>query len=190
MLVADHNIIDVGSFVREVVEPALVAADAEEGVVVDIIVAAVEPIERADDIGLLARIELVGATEAEHLAIPAERLLEILAHNDKMAEPLDVRRARLDAEQFALAAVFVLPGIDRRPLDRNRLEHLHAIDDFDLVSVGVGQANALAAAGLVDLFDRRGAVDARDLIEILHAGSVNGDADIAWLTQFGDMDVM
>src|SRR5271169_3885334 len=71
MLVADHHIVDVGSLIRQVVEPALVAADAEEGVMVDVVIAAVEAVERADDIGLLSGIELVGAAEAEHLAIPA-----------------------------------------------------------------------------------------------------------------------
>src|SRR5215831_13770191 len=76
MLVADHYIVDVGGFVRQVVEPALVAADAEKRMMVDIVVAAVEPVERADDIALLAGIELVRAAEAEHFAIPAQRLLE------------------------------------------------------------------------------------------------------------------
>ena len=66
----------------------------------------------------------------------------------------------------------------------------HAVDDLDLVAVGIGQAHALAAAGLVDVFDRRGAVDPRDLLEILHARGVNGDPDIARLAQFGDVDVV
>src|SRR5579862_2661465 len=35
VLVADHDIVDVGRLVAEVVEPGLVAADAEEGVMVD-----------------------------------------------------------------------------------------------------------------------------------------------------------
>src|ERR1700720_1879231 len=190
MLVADHYVVDVGGLIGQVVEPALVAADAEEGVVVDIVVAAVEAVERADDVALFPGIKLVGAAEAEHLAIPAERLVEILRHYNKMAESLDVRRPLLDPEQFALTAVFVLAGIDRGTLDRNGVEHLHAIDDLDLVSVGIGQAHPLAAAGLVDLFDRRGAGNPRDLLEILHARSVDGDPDIARLTQFGDMDVM
>ena len=94
------------------------------------------------------------------------------------------------AEQLALAAVFVVAGVDRGTLDRDRVEHLHAVDDLDLVAVGIGQAHALAAAGLVDVLDRRGAVDSRDPLQILHAGGVDGDPDIARLAQFGDMDVM
>src|SRR5437899_8398267 len=85
MLVTDHYVVDVRCLVRQVVQTALVAADAEEGVMVDIAVAAVEAVEGADDIALLSGIELVRAAEAEHLAVPAERLVEILRHDDKMA---------------------------------------------------------------------------------------------------------
>src|SRR5271166_392948 len=114
MFVADHHIVDVGGLIGQMVEPALVASDAEEGMVVDIVVAAVEPIERTDDIRLLPGIELVRAAEPEHLAVPAERLFEVLRHDDKMAEPLDMRRAALDPKQLALPAVFVVTRIDGR----------------------------------------------------------------------------
>src|SRR5487761_661777 len=129
------------------VEPALVAANAEEGMMIDVVVAAVEPVERADHVVRVAGIEFVRAAEAEHLAIPAERLLEILAHDYEMAEPLDVRRAGLDSEQFALAPGFVVAGIDPRALHRDRGEHLHPVNHLDLVAVGIGQAHPLAAAG-------------------------------------------
>src|SRR5260370_41138611 len=190
MLVADHHVVDVGGVERQMIEAALAAANAEKRVMVDIAVAAVQAIKRTDDVALLPGIEFVRAAEAEHLAIPAERLVEVLRHDDEMPEPLDVRRALLDAEQLALAAVFVDAGIDWGTLDRDRVEHLHAIDDLDLVSVGIGQAHALAAARLVDVFDRRGAVDPRDLLDVLQARRMDGDADIAGLAQFGDMDVM
>src|SRR6516165_7187936 len=78
MLMADHHVVDVGGLVRQMVEPAPVATDAEEGVMVDIAVSAVETVERADDIALLAGIELVRAAKAEHIAVPTERLLEVL----------------------------------------------------------------------------------------------------------------
>src|SRR5579862_8318977 len=83
-VVADHDVVDVGGLVAEVVQPRLVAADAEEGMVVDKIVAAVEPVERAGDVGLVADIDLVRLAEAEHLAIPAEGLLELRRMHDKM----------------------------------------------------------------------------------------------------------
>src|SRR5215469_15783428 len=75
MLVANHHIVDIGRFVGKVVEPTLITADAEEGVMIDIVVAAVEPVERADNVALLPGIELVRAAEAEHLAIPAQYLV-------------------------------------------------------------------------------------------------------------------
>src|SRR6516162_7588789 len=90
MLVTDHHVVDVGRLVGEMIEAALVAANAEEGVMVDIPVAAVEAIKGANDVALLPGIEFIRAAEAEHLAVPAERLLEVLRHHDEMAEPLDV----------------------------------------------------------------------------------------------------
>jgi hypothetical protein len=56
MLVTDHHVVDIGGLVGEVIEPALVAANAEEGVMVDVPVTAVEAIEGADDVALLAGI--------------------------------------------------------------------------------------------------------------------------------------
>src|SRR5216683_8153104 len=190
MLVTDHHVVDIGGFVGEVVEAALVAADTEEGVMVDIAVAAVEAVERADDVALLPGIELIRAAEAEHLAVPAEGLVEILRHDDKMAEPLDVRGTALDPEELALTAVLVVAGIDRRTVDLDRIEQRHAVDDLDLVAVGIGQAHPLAAAGLVDVLDRGSALDTRHSLEVVIARGVNGDPDIPWFTQFGDVDMV
>src|SRR6266581_6932477 len=61
MLVADHDVVDIGGLVGQMVKATLVAADAEEGVMVDIVVAAVQAVERADHVGLLAGIEFVRA---------------------------------------------------------------------------------------------------------------------------------
>src|SRR5215510_6312208 len=107
------------------VEAALVAANAEEGVMVDIAVAAVQAVERADDIALLPGIELVRAAEAEHLAVPAECLLEVFRHHDEMAEPLDVGGTALDAEELALAPVLVVAGVDSRTIELDRVEQRH-----------------------------------------------------------------
>src|SRR5215471_18111229 len=64
MLVTGHHVVDVGGLVGEMVEAALVAANAEKCVMVDIIVAAVESIKRADDIALVAGVEFIRAAEA------------------------------------------------------------------------------------------------------------------------------
>src|SRR5215472_8656171 len=182
MLVADHHIVDIGSLKGQVIEAALVAANAEERVVVDVTVATVEAVERTDNVALLAGIKFVRATEAEHLAVPAQRLLEVLRHDDEMAEPFDMRRALLDTEQLALAAEFVVTGIDRRPRHFDRVEQRHAMDDLDLIPVGIGQPDPLAAAGLVDVLDWRGTLDPGNALEVLHARGMHGDADIARLT--------
>src|SRR5439155_16380460 len=187
---ADHYVVDVGGLVRQVVEAAFVAANAEEGVMVDIAVAAVEAVERADDVALLPGIEFVRAAEAEHLAVPAERLLEVFRHDDKMAEALDVRGAALDAEELALAAVLVVARIDRRTVELDRIEQRHAVDDFDLVAVGIGQPHPLAAAGLVDILDRRGPRGPRYPLEVVVARGMHGDSDIARLAELGDVDVV
>src|SRR5260370_868740 len=104
VFVADHDVVHIGGFVRQVVEPGLVAADAEEDVVIDIIVAAVEPVERADDVVLAVGPHLVRAAEAEHVAVPAERLVELRRMHDEMADALDMARAALDAGEGVAAA--------------------------------------------------------------------------------------
>src|SRR5271166_781178 len=161
MLVANHDVVDIGGVVGEVVEPTLVAAYAKKGVVVDITIAAVEAVERADDVALLPGIEFIRAAEAEHLAIPDKRLLEVLRHHDKVAKPLDVRGTALDAKELAFAAVLVIAGIDRGARHLDRLEHRHAVHNLDLIAVGIGQAHPLAATGLVDVLDLRGPLDPR-----------------------------
>jgi len=107
-----------------------------------------------------------------------------------MAEPLDVRGTALDPEELALAAVLVVAGVDVGPLERNGSELRHAVDDLDLVAVGVLQAHALAAARLVDVLDLRRALHARHAVQVFHARGVDGDADVARLAQLGHVDVV
>ena len=95
-----------------------------------------------------------------------------------------------NSEQLALAPVLVAAGIDRRALQRDRVEHFHAVDDLDLIAVGIRQPHPLAAAGLVDVLDLRGALDPADALKVLHAGGMDRDPDIARLAQFGDMQVV
>src|SRR4029453_12193364 len=103
MLGADEDVVDVGRLERQMVESVSVAADAEERMVIHIVLATVEPIERADDIALLPFIDVVRATKPEGFPIPPERFFEFFRHDDEVTEALDVRRAALDPEQLALA---------------------------------------------------------------------------------------
>src|SRR3984893_9755426 len=107
-----------------------------------------------------------------------------------MAEPVDMRWAALDSEELTCAAVLVVAGIDRGPVDLDRVEQRHAVDDFDLVAVGIGQAHPLAAAGLVNVLDRRSSPDPRNPLEVVVARGVNGDPDITRRAGRGDMDVV
>src|SRR5665213_2543518 len=115
-LMAAHDVVDVGGFVGEVVDARLVAADAEEDMVVDMIVTAVEPVERPEDVGLLVGVDLVRAAEAEHLAVEAEHVVEVRRHHHEMADALDVARARLHAVEHVAAPGLVLTDLDRRAL--------------------------------------------------------------------------
>ena len=115
VLVADHDVVDVGRFVGQVVQSRLVAADAEKGVVIDVLVAAVEAVERADDVVLAVGVDIVGAAQADNVAVPAERLLELRRVDHEVADPLDMRRAALDASVIKLVAALrlVFAGVDR-----------------------------------------------------------------------------
>ena len=58
------------------------------------------------------------------------------------------------------------------------------------IAVRVGEAHALAAARLVDVLDRRGAFDARELFQVVRAAGVKGDADEFRLAELGDVKVV
>ena len=55
--------------------------------------------------------------------------------------------------------------------------HLHAVDDLDLVAVGLGQPHALAAARLVQGLDARCARQLGEPLEVVLAGRMVGEAD-------------
>jgi hypothetical protein len=54
MVVPDHHVVDVLDLEREVIKPGLFAPDAEEDVMVDIDIAAIDSVERADHIARVA----------------------------------------------------------------------------------------------------------------------------------------
>ena len=74
---------------------------------------------------------------------------------------------------------------------RGNLRHLvHAPDHLDLVAVRLGQAHALAAAGLVQVLDAGGAGHLGEGLEVVLARGVIGDADELRIALLGDVDVM
>ena len=71
-----------------------------------------------------------------------------------------------------------------------RLELLDAPHHFDLVAVGLLQAHALAAAGLVDIFDSGSAGRLGDLLQVVLAGRVEGEPDKPRVALLGHVDMM
>jgi len=66
--VAHGDVVDVLDLEREMVEAGLLVPQAEEDVVIDVGVAAVAAVERADQVALLAGVDVVGTDEAERVA--------------------------------------------------------------------------------------------------------------------------
>src|SRR5262249_7484243 len=91
--VAYGDVVDVRYFEREVVESGLGMVEAEEHVMIDVSIAAVAAIERADQIVLFTRVDVVRADETQHLAEPVDGLAEFRRHQHAVADPLDVPTA-------------------------------------------------------------------------------------------------
>src|SRR5215213_4824706 len=169
VLVILEDGVDVLRLVGNVVQPRLLVVHAEQHVVVDIFVAAVEAAEGADDVVLVAGIDVVRADHAQRLAEPGDGLLDLGRRQHAMADALDRRRRLGKPHQAALAAQWIAAGIDRVALHLGRRHRRHAVDHLDLVAVGFLQANALAAARLVQGLDARGARQLGEPLEVILA---------------------
>src|SRR5947207_10058516 len=101
LLVADHEVFEALHLERQMVEPDVRRLEAEERVMVDERVAAVAAVERSDEVVGRARVDLVRRQKTEHLAVPADLLLRIPRHENRVRDAFDLRRAALDAEQLA-----------------------------------------------------------------------------------------
>jgi hypothetical protein len=188
--VAHGDVVDVGHLERHVVEPGLLMAQAEEHVVVDVGVAAVAAIERADQVRLLARIDIVRADEAERLAEPSDGFVEFGRHQHPVGDPLHVRGALGQSHQFAGARDRLVAGIEPLPLGGDRRQRGDAVHHLDLIAVRLGEPHALAAARLVDAFHGRGAGRLGQAVEVVLARRVIGKADELRIAFLGDVDVV
>ena len=72
---ANEHVVDVLHFEGEVVKAGSLVPHAEERVVVHVVVAGIDPAELADDVVLLAGINVVRVDQPQRLAEPAHRLL-------------------------------------------------------------------------------------------------------------------
>src|SRR5262252_1303613 len=101
MLVPGEHVVDVRHLERQVVQAGALVPDAEEDVMIDEGGAAVEPVERADDVVLATGVHVVRADEAERVAEPPSRLDHLGRRHDAVADPLDPRGAPVDAHHRA-----------------------------------------------------------------------------------------
>ena len=88
VLVTHEHVVDVLHLVREMVQPRAVVADAEERVVIDVGRAAVEAVERPDEVVLASLVDVVRADEAERLAEPRHRGLDVGRGHDAVPDAL------------------------------------------------------------------------------------------------------
>ena len=100
IIVTHADVVDVGDLERQVIEPGLLVREAEEHVVIDIAIAAVAAIERADDVVLVLGIDVVGADKSQRLAEPVDGLAEARRHQHAMTGAFDMRGATRQPHQF------------------------------------------------------------------------------------------
>ena len=148
-MVLEHRV-DVRHLEGDVIEARPLVHHAEERVVVDVLVAAVAPVERADDVVLVARVHVVRAEEAERLPEPLDRLPHLRRAEHAMPDALDRRRRFPEAHQHAGSTQRLGARVHRLFRDGDGRQRLDAVHDLDPVAVRLREPDALAAAGLVD----------------------------------------
>ena len=90
-------------FKRHVVQARNLALDTQEGVMVDKALAAIDPVERGDDVVFFARIYFVRRHEPQSFAKPLGAGHDIRRHDHCMSEALHMRRSTLDPRKLAKA---------------------------------------------------------------------------------------
>jgi len=75
VLVTEHHRIEIRDLESEMVEAGFRSLHAEEDVMVDISLAAIDAVEGRDHVALVVAENLVAPDEAQHFAIPGERFL-------------------------------------------------------------------------------------------------------------------
>src|SRR5439155_2889874 len=91
-LVTAEHVIDIVDLEREVVQPGLLVLEAEEHVVIDVLVAPVTAVERTDEVVLALHVHVVRADEAQRVAEPLHGLLELRRPHYPVPDALDRRR--------------------------------------------------------------------------------------------------
>ena len=131
--------------------------EAEEDVMIDVGIAAVAAVERADQVVLLAGIDVVRADEAQRLAEPAHGLVEFGVISTPWPMrftcegPFGSRMSSPARNSGSLPELSFCRGFRDRRHRRDAVHHL------DLIAVRLSQPHALAAAGSSISLDAGGA---------------------------------
>src|SRR5476651_1700835 len=149
----------------------------EEYMMVHEFVAAIAAIERADQMILLAGIDIVRADQAESVTEPLYGLLELRRAHHAVADALNAGGALGNAHRRARARVWCVAGINHLTRRLDFGEPLDAPNHFYLVAVRFLQPHALAATRLVNFLDRRSAGYLRDFVEVFLARGIVGETD-------------
>src|SRR5215510_5137815 len=99
-LVTGEHVVDVVDLEREVVQPSLLVLEAEEHVMIDVLVATVTAVERTDEVVLALHVHVVRANEAQCIAEPLHSLLELRRPHDTVPDALDRCRLLRQTHQF------------------------------------------------------------------------------------------
>ena len=135
------------------VQPGLLVLEAEEHVVIDVLVAPVTAVERTDEVVLALHVHVVRADEAQRVTEPLHGLLELRRPHYSVPDALDRRWVLWQPHQLAGPPQGFRAGVHRIATHRNRGQRLDAPHDLDLIAVRFGETDALAPAGLVDGLD-------------------------------------
>src|SRR5262245_37090327 len=190
MLVSGEHVVDVRHLERQVVQAGALVPDAEEDVMVDEGGAAVEPVERADDVVLAAGVHVVRANEAERLAEPPRRLDHLGGRHDAMADPFHPRGAPVNAHHRAGPLEAFRAEVEWLALHGDGLQLLDPVHDLDLVAVRLLEPHPLAPTRLVDVLDARRARRLCDLLEIVEALRVEREPDEPWIAILRDVEMV
>ena len=138
------------------VQPGLLVLEAEEHVVIDVLVVPVTAVERTDEVVLALHVHVVRADEAQRVTEPLHGLLQLRRPHDPVPNALDRRRILRQPHQLAGPPQGFRARVHRIAAHRNRGQLLDAPHHLDLIAVGFLETDALAPAGLVDVLDARG----------------------------------
>src|SRR2546428_7021912 len=125
LVVLEHGV-HVRHLERHVVQPRALVVYAEECVVIDVLVATIAAVERADDVALVARVHVVRADEPQRLAEPLHGLLHLRRAEHAVAHPLDRRGRRAQPHQIAGAAEWLEAAVHVLAGHRDRRQRLDA----------------------------------------------------------------